>query len=77
MQEPFLRRSKKDGSIQVYYASENSGTDQDILMQSSRDGGATWSVATPVAGATTTGRDGMPGCASESVLRVFDRACVG
>ncbi|KAH9945947.1 glycoside hydrolase family 93 protein [Epithele typhae] len=62
--EPFLRLSKKDGSLQVYYASENSGADQDILMQTSFDGGKTWGAPVTVAGATTTGRDGMPGCAN-------------
>ena len=59
-----MRISKADGSLQVYYASENSSTDQDILMKSSTDGGATWSAESTVAGGTTTGRDGMPGCAS-------------
>ena len=61
-----MRLSKKDGSLQVYYASENANNDQDILMQSSRDGGQTWSAPTTVAGGTTTGRDGMPGCTSAS-----------
>ena len=46
-------------------------------MRSSTDGGATWSTATTVAGATTTGRDGMPGCTSFSgdatkVMCVFE-----
>ncbi|KAJ7027881.1 neuraminidase [Mycena alexandri] len=59
--EPFLRIAKS-GAIQVYYAAGNSETDQDILMRSSTNGGTTWSAATTVAGATTTGRDGMPGC---------------
>ncbi|EJF66027.1 neuraminidase [Dichomitus squalens LYAD-421 SS1] len=60
--EPFLRLSSSS-ALQVYYASENSGNDQDILVQTSTDNGATWSGTTTVAGATTTGRDGMPGCA--------------
>lgn len=56
------------GSLQltyyaVYYAAENSDSDQDILMQTSTDNGATWSSPATVAGATTTGRDGMPGVA--------------
>ncbi|KAJ7758300.1 glycoside hydrolase family 93 protein [Mycena metata] len=59
--EPFIRIAKS-GAIQVYYAAENAADDQDILMRSSTDNGATWSAATTVAGATTTGRDGMPGC---------------
>ncbi|KAI0807640.1 neuraminidase [Fomes fomentarius] len=64
-QEPFMRLSKSDGSLQVYYASENNDGDQDILLQTSRDNGATWSnPPVTIAGATTTGRDGMPGCAN-------------
>ncbi|PIL35382.1 hypothetical protein GSI_02108 [Ganoderma sinense ZZ0214-1] len=62
--EPFMRLSSS-GAIQVYYASENSGADQDILMKTSTDNGATWpTTTTTVAGGTTTGRDGMPGCAT-------------
>lgn len=46
-------------------------------MRSSTDGGATWSDATTVAGGTTVGRDGMPGCTSFSgtpskILCVFE-----
>lgn len=46
-------------------------------MRSSTDNGATWSAATTVAGATTTGRDGMPGCTAFSgdatkVICVFE-----
>ena len=58
--EPFLRIAN-DGSIQCYYSSENSATDQDNLMQSSSDGGATWSSPITVSGADTTSRDGMTG----------------
>lgn len=76
MQEPFNRISNS-GALQVYYASENASNDQDILMRSSTDGGVTWSSAITVAGATTTGRDGMPGCTEFSgtptkVLCVFE-----
>ncbi|KAL1745333.1 glycoside hydrolase family 93 protein [Schizophyllum fasciatum] len=60
--EPFMRYAK-DGTLQVYYASENRDDDQDILLQTSTDGGASWSGTSIVAGATTTGRDGMPGVA--------------
>ena len=61
-----MRLSRRDGSLQVYYASENADDDQDILMQSSTDNGQTWSSPPiTVAGGTTTGRDGMPGCASK------------
>ncbi|KAJ7173618.1 glycoside hydrolase family 93 protein [Mycena filopes] len=76
--EPFVRIAKS-GAIQVYYAAENNSGDQDILMRSSTNGGSTWSGATTVAGATTTGRDGMPGCTdfttssgSARVLCVFE-----
>jgi hypothetical protein len=46
-------------------------------MRSSTDGGKTWSGATTVAGGTTTGRDGMPGCTSfagipSKILCVFE-----
>ena len=57
-------RISNSGALQVYYASENANDDQDILMQTSTDNGATWSGTKTVAGATTTGRDGMPGVAS-------------
>ncbi|KAF7317808.1 Sialidase domain-containing protein [Mycena kentingensis (nom. inval.)] len=61
--EPFVRIAKS-GAIQVYYAAENNAVDQDILMRSSTNNGQSWSTSpTVVAGATTTGRDGMPGCA--------------
>ncbi|KAG2176412.1 hypothetical protein INT43_005646 [Umbelopsis isabellina] len=58
--EPFMRLAH-DGSIQLYYARENSATDQDIVQHISKDGGATWGPMATIAGATTTGRDGMPG----------------
>jgi hypothetical protein len=46
-------------------------------MRSSTDNGKTWSDATTVAGGTTIGRDGMPGCTSFSgtpskILCVFE-----
>ncbi|KAJ6561158.1 glycoside hydrolase family 93 protein [Mycena vulgaris] len=59
--EPFMRIAKS-GALQVYYAAENAGNDQDILMRSSTNNGASWSGTTTVAGGSTTGRDGMPGC---------------
>ncbi|KAJ7643322.1 glycoside hydrolase family 93 protein [Mycena polygramma] len=73
--EPFLRLAKS-GALQVYYASENSGADQDILMRSSTNGGASWSAATTVAGGTTTGRDGMPGCTDFTVGGAARVLCV-
>ncbi|OAA71876.1 glycoside hydrolase family 93 protein [Akanthomyces lecanii RCEF 1005] len=61
--EPFLRNAR-DGSLQAYYSSENSGGDQDNLMRISRDGGKTWSGPRPVSGVDRDGtRDGMTGVA--------------
>ncbi|KAJ7623700.1 glycoside hydrolase family 93 protein [Roridomyces roridus] len=59
--EPFLRNAKS-GALQVFFASENASNDQDILMSTSTDGGLTWTGPITAAGATTTGRDGMPAC---------------
>ncbi|KAJ7460738.1 glycoside hydrolase family 93 protein [Mycena latifolia] len=39
--EPFMRIAA-GGALQVYYAAENTGNDQDVLMRSSTDGGKTW-----------------------------------
>ncbi|KAF5388922.1 hypothetical protein D9757_005136 [Collybiopsis confluens] len=61
-QEPFLRLSRANGALQVYYASENSAADQDILLKTSTNNGASWSSSITVAGGDTTGRDGMSGC---------------
>ncbi|KAK3317122.1 glycoside hydrolase family 93 protein [Cercophora scortea] len=62
--EPFLRLAR-DGTLQVYYSSENSAADQDNLMKYSRDGGASWSGPVMVSGGnTTSSRDGMTGVAS-------------
>ncbi|KAL1712134.1 glycoside hydrolase family 93 protein [Schizophyllum commune] len=61
--EPFLRLAADGQTLQVYYASENNNDDQDILMQTSTDGGQSWGNPSTVAGATTNGRDGMPGVA--------------
>jgi hypothetical protein len=76
LQEPFNRISA-DNALQVYYASENSNIDQDVLMRTSTDNGASWSEVTTVSGGTTVGRDGMPGCTSfpgnpSKVLCVFE-----
>ncbi|KIK59418.1 glycoside hydrolase family 93 protein [Collybiopsis luxurians FD-317 M1] len=73
--EPFLRLSRTNGALQVYYASENSAADQDILMKSSTNNGVSWSASLTVAGGDTTGRDGMPGCsnlASGTLMCVFE-----
>ncbi|KAJ7802668.1 hypothetical protein B0H14DRAFT_1656807 [Mycena olivaceomarginata] len=46
------------------------------LVRSSTDNGLTWSGATTVAGGTTTGRDGMPGCTDFTPRRRRTRFCV-
>jgi BNR repeat-like domain len=58
--EPFMRVAH-DGSLQLYYSRENSQTDQDIVQHISKDNGKTWGAMVTIAGATTNGRDGMPG----------------
>jgi hypothetical protein len=58
--EPFMRLAH-DGSLQLYYSRENSNIDQDIVQHISKDNGLTWGPMATVAGATTQGRDGMPG----------------
>ena len=73
--EPFLRNAE-DGSLQIFYSRENSAADQDSLMRTSTDGGATWSDATTISGASTTNtRDGMIGVATvngPNLLAVFE-----
>lgn len=56
--EPFLRVSR-NGTLQVFYSSENNGGDQDNVMKTSTDGGASWSGPFPVSGQGVTSRDGM------------------
>ncbi len=75
--EPFMFNAP-DGSLQVYYARENAADDQDIVMQRSSDGGATWSAFQVVAGAGIVSRDGMPGIAtyfdgtSTALMAIFE-----
>ncbi|KAF8196863.1 glycoside hydrolase family 93 protein [Mycena galopus ATCC 62051] len=73
--EPWQRISNS-GALQVYYSSENSAIDQDILVQSSTDNGLTWSAPITVAGATTTGRDGMPSCAEFTASGTVRLICI-
>lgn len=61
--EPLLRLSN-NGTLQVYYSSENEGNDQDNIMKISLDNGATWSGQTLVSGGGATSRDGMVGVAN-------------
>ncbi|KAH8692805.1 glycoside hydrolase family 93 protein [Talaromyces proteolyticus] len=58
--EPYLRLSS-NGTLQVFYSSENSAADQDNLMKISIDDGNTWSGEMPVSGQGITARDGMTG----------------
>ena len=73
--EPFMRIAS-DGSLQIYYSRENSGADQDSLMRTSTDGGATWSSATVISGIElSNARDGMLGVASingANLIAVFE-----
>ncbi|KAJ7272588.1 hypothetical protein B0H12DRAFT_1200099 [Mycena haematopus] len=62
--EPW-QRIAKSGALQVYYSAENNANDQDILMRSSTDNGA-----------TTTGRDGMPSCADFTASGVAPLICI-
>lgn len=61
--EPFLRLSNDGTTVQCYYSSENSQSDQDSYMKYSSNGGETWSDAIQVSGQDVTSRDGMTGVA--------------
>ena len=75
--EPFIQQAL-DGSLQLYYSRENSGTDQDSLLRRSTNGGKTWSSAQVISGAGVTTRDGMLGVAhtpnnnSPSKVAIFE-----
>jgi hypothetical protein len=68
--EPFLRNAL-DGSLQLYYSRENSQSDQDNLMRTSRDGGKTWSTSQIISGNSMISRDGMVGVATVSGSRLI------
>lgn len=70
--EPFLRNS--GSGLQIFYSRENSAADQDTLMRTSSDGGATWSDANTISGEGITSRDGMTGVATlgGTVMAVFE-----
>jgi photosystem II stability/assembly factor-like uncharacterized protein len=56
------------------------GDDQDNLMRTSTDGGATWSTSTIVSGSGLTVRDGMIGIAStggKNLIAVFETGING
>lgn len=74
--EPLLRNTK-DGVLQLYYSRENAANDQDSLLQTSSDGGKTWSEARTVSGTNITARDGMVGVTATpgsdtSLIAVFE-----
>ncbi|KZV68456.1 glycoside hydrolase family 93 protein [Peniophora sp. CONT] len=75
--EPFLRIAEDGQTLQLYYSRENNSGDQDSLMRTSTDGGATWSSATVFTGAElSNARDGMLGVAKTNtaggLIAVFE-----
>lgn len=74
--EPFLRLAEDGKTLQLYYSRENSAADQDSLMRTSTDGGATWTSATVISGADTDNtRDGMLGVtrvSGNNLIAVFE-----
>ena len=83
--EPFLRNGPK-GSLQIYYSRENSKSDQDNLMRTSSNGGATWSASSIVSGGDqAAARDGMSGVTSldglgaesQHLLAIFETTQTG
>ena len=64
--------------VQLFYSRENAGNDQDSLMRTSTDEGATWSSAAVISGGDVTARDGMlgvaqmPGGGPGSLIAVFE-----
>ena len=67
--EPFMQLTQ-GGRLEVYYAKEYAADDQDIVVQSSADGGLTWGPLQTVAGAGIISRDGMPGVARYQLSQV-------
>ncbi|EED14645.1 conserved hypothetical protein [Talaromyces stipitatus ATCC 10500] len=74
--EPFLRLAEDGKTLQLYYSRENSAADQDSLMRTSTDGGASWTSATVISGADSNNqRDGMLGVAQISgsnLIAIFE-----
>ncbi|RDW87965.1 hypothetical protein BP5796_03659 [Coleophoma crateriformis] len=67
--EPFMRISSiSSNTLQLYYSRVNAEDDQDSLMRTSTDGGATWSLAATITGDGVTARDGMTGVAEFPAL---------
>jgi hypothetical protein len=62
--EPCMRVSLvNQNALQMFYSFENAANDQDSIMITSMDGGATWSPPKTISGAGVTARDGMTGVA--------------
>jgi hypothetical protein len=74
--EPFFRMANDDSTLQLYYSRENSAIDQDSLMRTSTDGGATWTSANVISGGDTDNtRDGMLGVtqvSGDNLIAVFE-----
>ncbi|KAI9878377.1 MAG: hypothetical protein M1830_001082 [Pleopsidium flavum] len=73
--EPLLRNTEDGKTLQIYYSRENSAADQDSLMRTSTDGGATWSAPKTISGQDITSRDGMVGVTSiqgTNLIAVFE-----
>ncbi|OKL58129.1 hypothetical protein UA08_06432 [Talaromyces atroroseus] len=74
--EPLLRMAEDGVTLQLYYSRQDSGVDQESLMRTSTDGGATWTSATVISsGGDGDTRDGMIGVATvdgENLIMVFE-----
>ncbi|KAJ6460597.1 glycoside hydrolase family 93 protein [Mycena sanguinolenta] len=77
--EPW-QRIAKSGALQVYYSSENSAADQDILQSPSLEtifhSTNDYQENLCLTGATTMGRDGMPSCADFTASGVARVICI-
>lgn len=72
--EPFMRVDG-NGTLQIFYSQEVAADDQNQMMQTSIDGGATWSKRSLVIGHDVIARDGMIGIATMSgstLIAVFE-----
>ncbi|CCC12121.1 hypothetical protein SMACR_05858 [Sordaria macrospora] len=78
--EPFLRLGADGKTIQAYYSSENSASDQNNLMRFSTDEGKTWSDPPILVSSSSSSdsRDGMTGVSavSSSPCRQKELICV-
>ncbi|KAF9631966.1 Neuraminidase [Lasiodiplodia theobromae] len=62
--EPFMRLAADGQTLQLYYSRLNNDNDQDSILRTSADGGATWSDPTSFTGTELSdSRDGMLGVA--------------